>query len=143
MPRAMEKRLDDITHQIIGAAIEVHRELGPGLLESGYQASLAFELVERGLIVREQVALPLLYKGRNMGLGYRLDMLVEDSVVVEVKAIERFERVHLAQVMAYLRMSRCKVGLLLNFNVKWLGSEGVKRVVSGFDDSARLARPAK
>ena len=132
----MQQPLDEITRRIIGAAITVHRELGPGLLESAYQATLAYELAERGLSVRQQIALPLHYKGRDMGLGYRLDMLIEDSVVVEVKAIERFDRVHLAQVMAYLRMSGCKVGLLLNFNVKWLGSDGIRRVVSGFDDDA-------
>lgn len=137
----MARTLDELTREIIGGAISVHRGLGPGLLESAYEASLAYELRERELKVRQQVALPVCYKGQNMGLGYRLDMLVEDAVVVEVKAVERFEPVHLAQVMAYLRMSQCTIGLLLNFNVKWLGSQGVKRVVLGFDDSSRLARP--
>jgi GxxExxY protein len=139
----MPRTLDELTREIIGGAISVHRDLGPGLLESAYEASLAFELAERELRIRQQVALPVHYKGQNMGLGYRLDMLVEDAVVVEVKAVDRFEPVHLAQVMAYLRMSHCQVGLLLNFNVKWLGSQGVRRVVLGFDDSSRLPPRAK
>src|SRR5471030_792749 len=98
----MEKEaLNRLTELIIGAALEVHRELGPGLLEQSYEACLSFELLSRGLSIERQKALPLIYKNQRLDCGYRIDLLVEESVVVEVKAIERFERVHVAQVMSY------------------------------------------
>jgi GxxExxY protein len=130
----MKEQLNELTEKIIGAAIEVHRSLGPGLLESSYDSCLAFELADRGLRVKRQQQLPLVYKGRTLDIGYRLDLLVEQLVVVEVKAIERLEPVHSAQVLSYLRLSGCKVGLLINFNAKWLTQDGMKRIVNGFPD---------
>jgi GxxExxY protein len=110
----------------------VHRELGPGLLESAYQACLGFELIARGINFERQKALPLVYRGRTLNCGYRMDFLVEGRVVVEVKSVDRLEPVHTAQVISYLRLSGCQVGLLLNFNVKWLTDQGLKRIVNGF-----------
>ena len=126
--------LNSITERIIAAAIVVHHELGPGLLESPYEACLAFELIDRGLFVERQKALPLVYRGQRLDCGYRIDLLVERSVIVEVKSIERFERVHGAQLVTYLRQSGCKVGLVINFNVKWLADEGILRRVNGFPE---------
>jgi GxxExxY protein len=130
----MRERLELISNQIIGAAIEVHRELGPGLLESAYEDCLAFELAQRGLAFTRQARLPLVYKGRTVGDGYRLDLWVETCVIVEVKCVERFEPVHTAQVLSYLKLTKCCVGLLFNFNVKWLTDQGLKRIVHGFPE---------
>jgi GxxExxY protein len=127
-------QLNALTHGIISAAIAVHHELGPGLLESPYEACLAFELMDRGLLVERQKSLPLTYRGQILDCGYRIDLLVERLVIVEVKAVERVERVHSAQVLSYLRLSGCKVGLLINFNVKWLAEDGIKRIVNGFPE---------
>jgi GxxExxY protein len=127
-------RLNAITERIIGAAIDVHHELGPGMLESAYEACLAYELIERELLIERQKALPFVYKGQLVDCGFRLDLLVENAVVVEVKSIVRFERVHSAQLLTYLRRSKCCLGLLINFNVKWLAEDGIKRVVNGFPD---------
>jgi GxxExxY protein len=127
-------RLNGLTEQIISAAIAVHHELGPGMLESAYEACLTSELLDRGLPFERQKTLPLVYRGRVLDCGYRIDLLVESAVVVEVKSIERFERVHSAQLLSYLRLSGCKVGLLINFNVKWLVQDGIRRVVNGFPD---------
>ena len=114
-----KERLNGVTEQVISAAIAVHHELGPGMLESAYEACLVSELLDRELVVERQKALPLVYRGRVLECGYRVDLLVEGAVIVEVKSIERFERVHSAQLLSYLRLSGCKVGLLINFNVKW------------------------
>jgi GxxExxY protein len=126
--------LNRLTEEIIAAAIAVHRELGPGLLESAYEACLAYELILRGLSIERQKPVPILYRGQKMDCGYRLDLLVEERVVVEVKSVERFERVHAAQLLSHLRPTACKVGLLINFNVKWLVRDGIKRIVNGFPD---------
>lgn len=126
-----EKYLNDLTGKIIGAAIEVHRILGPGLLESAYEACLVFELRERGLKVERQVDLPLCYKGVRLDCGYRLDLLVENAVIVEVKALNGMTAIHQAQVTSYLKLSGCKVGLLINFNVGLLKS-GITRIVNNF-----------
>ena len=128
-------RFDLITRRIIGAAIEVHRQLGPGLLESAYEKCLAFELRERGLKVEEQKPLPVTYKGVKLECGYRLDLIVEDAVVVEIKAIEQLAPIHDAQMLSYLRISGKHVGLLLNFHVRVL-KDGLKRIVNEFPDSA-------
>ena len=133
-PRPMKERLNALTQQIIGAALAVHRELGPGLLESAYEACLTFELLERGMVFERQKALPVVYRGRTLDCGYRLDLLIEEAVIVEVKSIDRFDSVHLAQMLSYLRLSGCKVGLLINFNVKWLVRQGVRRLVHGFPE---------
>lgn len=130
----MKEQLNALTEQIIAAAIAVHHELGPGMLESPCEACLAYELMDRGLLVERQKALPLIYRGQTLDCGYRIDLLVEKAVIVEVKCIERFERVHSAQLLSYLRLSGCKVGLLINFNVHWLVRGGIKRVVSGFPE---------
>jgi len=122
--------LNDLTDKIIGAAIEVHRQLGPGLLESAYEICLAFELEQRGLRVERQLALPLVYKDIHLDQGYRLDLLVEQAVVVELKAVEQLTPVHEAQVLSYLKFSGCKVGLLINFNVILL-KKGLRRFVMG------------
>ena len=128
-------RLDLITRRIIGADIEVHRHLGPGLLESAYETCLAYELRQIGFKVEEQKALPVLYKGVKLDCGYRLDLLVEDSVIVEVKAIESLNLIHDAQLLSYLRLADKRVGLLINFHVRVL-KDGVKRLVNEFPDSA-------
>jgi GxxExxY protein len=129
-----KERLNAITQAIIGAAIEVHRELGPGLLEQPYEACLTFELLERGLEVEREKPLPLAYKGQRLDFSYRIDLLVEGVVVVEVKAIAKLEPVHSAQLLSYLRFASCPVGLLFNFNVRWLTEQGLKRVVNGFPE---------
>ena len=117
---------DPLTSTIIGGAIEVHRALGPGLLESVYEECLAHELAERGLTVQRQVPLPVVFKGKRLDCGYRLDMIVNDSVLLELKAIEKVLPVHEAQLLSYLKLSGKKVGLLLNFHVAYL-KDGITR----------------
>jgi GxxExxY protein len=126
--------LNGITDEIIGAALRVHGELGQGILESACEACLTFELLGRGLAVERQKALPLVYRGQYLDCGYRIDLLVEQFVIVEVKSIERLERIHSAQLLSYLRLCRLKVGLLINFNVRFLVRDGVRRIVNGFPD---------
>jgi len=104
------------------------------MLESSCEACMVFELWERGLKVERQKALPLVYRGHPLDCGYRIDLLVENEVIVEVKSIERLEPVHSAQVLSYLRLSKRKVGLLINFNVKWLTQDGIRRIVNGFPE---------
>ena len=130
--------LNWLTERIIAGAIEVCRELGPGMLESAYEACLACELVERGMAFERQKPLPLTYKGRLLDCGYRVDLLVEGSVIVEIKCVERFDRVHFAQVKSYLKQSGCKVGLLFNFNTTWLVECGLKRIVNHFPDVRKV-----
>ncbi len=130
----MRDKLNGLTEQIIASALTVHRELGPGMLEKAYELCLAFELGKRGLTVERQKPLPLVYGGVRMDCGYKVDLLVEDSVVVEVKAVERLERVHSAQVLSYLRMLKLSVGLVINFNVQWLVRDGIRRVVNNFPE---------
>ncbi len=120
--------LSELTRQIIGAAIEVHRHLGPGLLESAYETCLAYELQERGLAFERQRALPLVYREVRLDQGYRVDLLVERQGVVELKVVDQITPVHEAQVLSYLRFSGCRVGLLLNFNVKLL-KDGIRRFI--------------
>jgi len=120
--------LNKLTERIIGAAIEVHRHLGPGLLESAYETCLAYELEQRGLTVERQKALPLVYKEIRLDQGYRIDLLVAQKVVVELKVVDQFTDVHEAQVLSYLKFSGCKVGLLINFNVKLL-KDGIRRFI--------------
>ena len=120
--------LNLLTKQIIGAAIEVHRHLGPGLLESAYETCLAYELQQLGLSFERQKALPLIYKEAHLDQGYRIDLLMEQKVIVEIKVVEQIAPVHGAQVLSYLRFSGCKIGLLLNFNVKLL-KDGIRRFI--------------
>ncbi len=123
--------LDVITGQIISGATKVHTHLGPGLLESTYEACLQYELIKRGLAVAAQVGLPVVYEEVKIQVGYRLDLVVNDSVIVELKAVEVIHPNHRAQLLSYLRLSNKKVGLLLNFNVRRL-KDGIYRVVNAY-----------
>ena len=127
----MGRRINEITESVIGAAIAVHRELGPGLLESAYEACLAYELNEKKLNVERQKNIPVIYRGVQLDCGFRLDFLVEDQVVVEVKAVDKLEPIHEAQIISYLKLSGCRVGLLINFKVKIL-KQGIRRFVNEF-----------
>jgi GxxExxY protein len=124
------EELNKITEAIIGAAIEVHRHLGPGLLESAYRECLRYELLERGHMALQEVPLPLTYKGLKLDCGYRLDLLVSDAVIVEVKSVSGLAPIHEAQLLSYLKISGGKLGLLLNFNVKFLKHGGIKRLIN-------------
>lgn len=129
----MKQNLNKITETIIGAAISVHRELGPGLLESTYEACLLYELTEHKLEVERQKGLPVTYRGLQLDCGYRIDLLVENLVVVELKAVESLAPIHAAQLLSYLKLSGCEVGLLINFNVKVL-KYGIRRFVHKFQE---------
>lgn len=115
---------------LLDAAFLVHKELGPGLLESTYEACLCFELSEMGLLVETQVPLPIVYKEVKLDCGYRIDLMLERKVIVELKVADALNDVHLAQMLTYMKLSGCKLGYLINFNVKQLKS-GIKRVVLG------------
>jgi len=121
--------LNEITSKILEFSIKVHKSLGPGMLEGAYEICLMHELVRHGFKVERQKKLPIVYDGIRLDAGYRLDLLVNDSVIVEVKAVERLHPVHEAQLLSYLRMTDVKLGLLINFNMKLL-RDGVKRVVN-------------
>jgi GxxExxY protein len=129
----MKERLNIFSEAIIGAAIAVHRELGPGLLESTYEACLAHELSDRGLKIDRQLALPVRYRGVLVECGYRIDLLVNDLVILELKSIERLDKIHEAQLQTYLRLSGLNLGLLMNFNVIRM-VDGIKRIVHNFSD---------
>jgi GxxExxY protein len=129
----MGNAINGLTETIINAAMTVHKELGPGLLESAYESCLVHELVTRGLAVERQKGLPVHYRGVTIDCGYRLDLLVESQVIVELKACERLEPIHEAQLLSYLKLSGHKVGLLINFNVKML-KDGIRRLVNGLGD---------
>ena len=119
---------NELSRLIIGAAIEVHRQLGPGLLENAYQAALECELALRNIPFERQKTIPVLYKGHSLNIDYRLDLFVSNLVIVELKAVDKVDDIHLAQVITYLKLSGCKLGLLLNFNVT-LMQKGIHRVV--------------
>lgn len=123
--------INKITQAIIGAAIEVHKELGPGLLESAYQECLYFELMERGLDVNKELQLPVVYKDVQLDCGYRIDLLVEDEVIVELKSVKELEDIHIAQTLTYLKLSNKKIGLLINFNETKL-MDGLRRLINKF-----------
>lgn len=120
--------INELTGKIIGASFKVHSALGPGLLESSYKECLFYELSKEGLFVEKEKALPFIYEEIKLDIGYRLDLFVENKVVVEIKSIEAFTDVHTAQVLTYLKLRRCKVGLLINFNVADL-KKGIKRLI--------------
>jgi GxxExxY protein len=124
----------ELSGTVLGAAIEVHRLLGPGLLESAYELALERELVLRGVQIERQKAVSLEYKGMALGDGFRIDLLVEDRLVVEVKAVDRIQAVHEAQLLTYLRLTGKSLGLLINFNESVLKS-GVRRVVNGLKET--------
>lgn len=125
--------LNKITETIIGAAINVHKALGPGLLESAYETCLVYELAQHGLKVIQQKPIPVNYREVTLDCGYRLDLLVEDEVIVEIKSVDTLLPIHKAQLMSYLKLSGCPVGLLINFNVQMLKS-GIVRLVNQFPD---------
>ena len=120
---------NELSYKIIGVALELHKTLGPGLLESVYETALAHDLFEAGLNVKRQIALPFLYKDIKMEAGFRIDILVEDKVIVEIKSIDALAPVHFAQTLTYLKLSNLKLALLINFNVKSL-KEGIHRIVN-------------
>ena len=124
------EELDKITQTIIGAAIQVHQALGPGLLESAYEVCLAYDLGKLGYKVEKQKPLPWIYKKVMLDCAYRLDLLVEDKVIVEIKVVDQVMPIHQAQVLSYLKLSGFKVGLLINFNVKLL-KNGIQRIING------------
>jgi GxxExxY protein len=136
----MVREIDSITEGIIGDAIAVHRELGPGLLESAYEVCLHALLARRGWEVQRQVPLPVVFQGEKLDCGYRLDLWVDRRVVIEVKAASRLSPLHFAQMMTYLKLSESDVGLLINFNVLRL-VDGVRRVVRGYRTPTSL-RPS-
>ncbi|MBK7102843.1 MAG: GxxExxY protein [Flavobacteriales bacterium] len=122
-------RENELATEVIGAAIEVHREMGPGLLESIYEECLLHEIRERGIHAEQQVAIPVLYKGKRIKNDLRLDLWIERQVIIEVKAVEALNPVHWAQLMTYLKLTNNRLGLLINFNVKLL-KQGVKRIAN-------------
>ena len=122
------KELNELTSKILACAYTVHSALGPGLLESAYEECLYYELQQAGLKVERQKVLPLVYKEVKLDAGYRIDLFVENRVVIELKSVEAINDVHIAQVLTYLKLSECKIGLLINFNVKSL-KNGVKRLI--------------
>lgn len=120
--------INDITHEILDSAYKVHTALGPGLLESAYQACLYYELKKKGFRVESEKPLPLVYEEVKLDCGYRIDLLIENSVIVELKTVDQFIDVHQAQILTYMKLSKIKYGLLINFNVKSL-KDGIKRFV--------------
>ena len=121
-------KINDLTSKILECAFKVHSALGPGLLESAYEECLFYELQQSGLKVEKQKALSLVYKEVKLDAGYRVDLLVENSVVIELKSVEALNDLHIAQTLTYLKLSNCKIGLLINFNVKSL-KQGIKRLI--------------
>jgi len=129
--RFTEENLKAISGHIVDAAMKVHSALGPGLLESAYETCLKHELVKRGLEVESQVELPVLYDGVKLNVGYRIDLLVSNAIVVELKSVDKIAPIHEAQLLSYLKLSNLQVGLLINFNVIHL-KDGIKRMVNSF-----------
>ena len=120
---------NEISFKIIGAALELHKTTGPGLLESAYETALAFDLMNMGLDVKTQVNMPFYYKDVKMNVGYRIDMLVENKIIVEVKSVEYLNEVYYPQILTYLKLSGLNLGLLINFKTKYL-KDGIHRVVN-------------
>ena len=124
------KHENEIATEILDAAFKIHRSLGPGLLESAYKECLFYELKKTSLWVQKEVALPLVYEEVKLDCGYRADLLVENSVIVELKSIEALTDLHLSQTLTFLRLANCKLGLLINFNSQYL-KDGIKRIING------------
>jgi GxxExxY protein len=124
----MELLYKELTGKILNCAVLVHRSLGPGLLESAYEECLGFELSNCGLLTLKQIPMPLVYKEKKLDIGYRIDLLVENKVIIEVKSVDALSPVHTAQLMTYLKLSGCRIGLLINFNVQFL-KEGIRRII--------------
>jgi GxxExxY protein len=125
---AIDNVIEQMAEQVVDAALKVHKALGPGLLESAYEHCLAYELANRGLEYRKQVYLPIVYEGQAIDAGYRIDLLIGGSIVVEVKAVEALLPIHQAQLLTYMKLSSCRLGLLMNFNVP-LFKSGLRRFV--------------
>ena len=124
----MEYLFQELTGRIISCAYKVHSTLGPGLLESAYEESLSFEMSEEGLQFERQKPMPLIYKDVKLDIGYRIDILAESKVVIEIKSVETLNPLHMAQIMTYLKLSGCRIGLLINFNTVSL-KDGIKRII--------------
>ena len=124
----MELLLKELTGRIIDCAVSVHKILGPGLLESAYEECLFYELTCNGLNTKKQLPMPLTYKEKKLDTGYRIDLLVEEKIVIEIKSVDLINPIHTAQLMTYLKLSGCRIGLLINFNVVYL-KEGIKRII--------------
>ena len=124
----MELLYRELTGKIVDCAIIVHKSLGPGLLESAYEECLFYELHNSGLVTLKQYPMPLIYKDKKIDIGYRIDLLVEDKIVIEVKSVDFLIPIHTAQLMTYMKLSGCRIGLLINFNVQFL-KEGIKRII--------------
>jgi GxxExxY protein len=135
----MNDGIEAIATDIVDAAIKVHKALGPGLLESAYQQCLAHELRKRGRHVATQVVVPILYDGERIDAGYRLDLFIDDQIIIENKTVDMLLPIHEAQLLTYLKLKNCKLGFLLNWNVK-LMKNGIQRIVNGLPDSP--ARPS-
>ncbi|MBI5041920.1 MAG: GxxExxY protein [Gammaproteobacteria bacterium] len=136
-------QLNALSNRVIGAALTVHRELGPGLLESTYEACLWHELNAQGISAIRQVALPVVYKGMEIDCGYRVDLFIEDELIMELKSVETLQLIHEAQLVTYLKLSGSRLGLLINFNAKAL-KHGIRRLVNGIDQKnpLRSSRPS-
>lgn len=124
----MELLYKELTGKIVDCAVTVHKLLGPGLLESAYEECMFFELKNNGLDTLKQYPMPLVYKEKKLDIGYRIDLLVEEKVIIEVKSVDALVPVHTAQLMTYMKLSGCRIGLLMNFNVQFL-KEGIKRII--------------
>lgn len=125
--------LNKLSYEIIGTAIDIHKSIGPGLLESTYENALAYDLREKGFDVFQQIPMPFVYKEVKMDVGYRLDLLVEDKIIIEIKSVENLAPVHYSQLLTYLKLSDKKLGLLINFNTKIL-KQGIHRIANGIED---------
>jgi GxxExxY protein len=132
----MQKDIEEISTEIVDAAIKVHRALGPGLLESAYQRCLGYELRKRGLYIETEVTLPLVYEGQQIDAGYRIDMLVENCVIIENKVVDQLLPIHEAQLITYLKLKDCRIGFLLNWNVL-LMKNGIRRRVNRLDENTK------
>lgn len=124
--------INKLSYEIIGTAINLHKSIGPGLLESAYENALAYDLREKGFNVQQQVSMPFVYKEIKMDVGYRLDIVVESKIIIEVKSVENLAPVHYSQLLTYLKLSHIKLGLLINFNTKYLKND-IHRIINGFD----------
>lgn len=121
---------NELARIVFDCGLKVHKTLGPGLLDSAYEECLYYELIKRGLFVEKQLALPLIYEEVKLEIGYRIDLRIEKKLIIEIKSVEELDDIHLAQVITYLKLSNCKLGLLINFNTL-LFKDGVRRVING------------
>jgi GxxExxY protein len=124
--------INKLSYEIIGIAINLHKSIGPGLLESAYENALAHDLRQKGYQVLQQVSMPFVYKDVKMDVGYRLDLVVDSKIIIEVKSVENLAPVHYSQLLTYLKLSQMKLGLLMNFNTKYLKND-IHRIINGYD----------